>query len=377
METSITPWHIAHTHTEYPMYNNKINCKLEYIWLDGYSTPNIRSKSKYCNIPSATSASVCVDDVPEWGFDGSSTQQAEGGSSDCVLKPVALYKNTVDKHCCVNSYIVLCEVFDVDGNPHKTNNRATLRESVKRYTNSDMLFGIEQEYIIMDPVTNIPAGWTTKDGSLLYPQGKYYCGVGGDVVTMRELVDDHAKCGIMAGIPVCGTNAEVMLSQWEYQIGPAGPLEVSDGLLVLRYMLSYLAEQRGVYISLNPKEIEGDWNGSGAHINFSTEYMREHGGEEYITSICNALETTHDFHIDNYGIGNEERLTGDHETQSIDKFTWGNSDRGASIRIPPSTAETLKGYIEDRRPAANIDPYRAVNCLVKTIGVVDSTLIGV
>ena len=132
----------------------------------------------------------------------------------------------------------------------------------------------------------------------------------------------------------------------------------------------------GAYVSLAPKPIHGDWNGSGAHINFSTKRLREKGGKRYITNIIKLLMDSHEEHIDEYGIDNELRLTGEHETQHIDVFSSGDSDRGASIRIPPATAETYTGYLEDRRPAANIDPYRAVGKLVETVGTVDC-LVGV
>jgi len=347
------------------------NCKIEYLWLDGYSTPNIRSKTRYTNIE-ITDDFIKLEDVPEWGFDGSSTEQADGADSDCVLKPVSMFINTVDPLAGTNSYIVLCEVYNSDGTPHISNTRSLLRRDLENWEEYDMWFGIEQEYTIIDPQNGRPLGWPKSQFEFPPPQGRYYCGVGGDVARMRDLVHEHAMCCITSGIPLCGTNAEVMLSQWEYQIGPSNPLKICDGLWVARYMLEILAETKNVSISLDPKLIKGDWNGSGAHINFSTKYMREVGGEEYMTCICEALEAAHDDHIDCYGVGNENRLTGLHETQHINRFSFGNSDRSASIRIPPSTAENNKGYLEDRRPASNMDPYLAINCLLNTVCAVDA-----
>ena len=322
--------------------------KLEYVWLDGYKTPNLRSKVKYMMLPEVT-----LDTVPEWGFDGSSTMQAEGDNSDCILKPVKIYGGT----------IVLCEVMNPDGTPHKSNTRAKLREVVNEEL--DMWFGIEQEYVFMNPETKRPFGWP--ETGFPDPQGRYYCGVGGDVVRLRPIVDEHASVCLNMGIPISGTNAEVMLSQWEYQVGTAGPIDVCDDLWVARYLLEIIAEAAGVGVSLAPKPIEGDWNGSGAHINFSTKKLREEGGKRYITNIIKLLMDSHEEHIKEYGLDNDKRLTGEHETQHIDVFSSGDSDRGASIRIPPATAQTYKGYLEDRRPAANVDPYRAVARLSKTI----------
>ncbi|HCT53564.1 MAG TPA: glutamine synthetase [Balneola sp.] len=332
--------------------------KLDYLWLDGYETPNIRSKTKYLDIDYDN---VNLDTIPEWGFDGSSTKQAEGDSSDCILKPVKVYNNTIDFSG--NSYIVLCEVMNTDGTPHESNTRAKLREVANE--DLDMWFGIEQEYVFMNPETGRPYGWP--EIGFPKPQGRYYCGVGGDAVRLRRIVEDHAYYCIEAGIPLAGTNAEVMLSQWEYQIGTAGTIEVCDDLWVARYMLEILAERQGVSISLSPKPVEGDWNGSGAHINFSTKKLREKGGKEYITRIIKEFMDSHEEHIDEYGLGNDKRLTGEHETQHIDVFSSGDSDRGASIRIPPVTAQTYKGYLEDRRPAANMDPYRAVAIISNSV----------
>lgn len=348
------------------------NCKLEYLWLDGYDTPNIRSKTKYTTLYTENE-SLTLEDIPEWGFDGSSTQQADGDDSDCVLVPVKVYRNTIEDHVGPNSFLVLCEVYNKDGTKHKSNTREQLRNVLLEYDRSNMWFGIEQEYTMVDNKTGKPMGWPEGHDVYPTPQGRYYCGVGGDVVVQRSLVHEHASACLGAGIPLCGTNAEVMLGQWEYQIGPASPLDVCDDLWVARYLLEVLAERvGGMSISLSPKPITGDWNGSGAHINFSTAKLREEGGEEYIKEILDALEERHQYHIENYGLNNSLRLTGLHETSSINEFSSGNSDRGASIRIPPSTARNGIGYLEDRRPASNIDPYRAVRCLVETVGLVDS-----
>lgn len=342
--------------------------KLEYVWLDGYETPNLRSKTKYIELEE-----VDLSSVPEWGFDGSSTSQANSGDSDCILKPVKIYRRYSDSYFDELAYIVLCEVMNRDGSPHESNYRSNLRDLSKKYVDHEMLFGIEQEYVIIDNRSNRPVDWPVN--GFPNPQGRYYCGVGGDVVTVRWIPEEHAFRCLAAEIPLCGTNLEVMKSQCEYQIGTAGTLDICDDLWISRYILEIIVESYNrISISLDPKPIDGDWNGSGAHINFSTKYMRDIGGDGYIKIVCEELGKRHNKDILNYGIGNNKRLTGNHETQNIDKFTWGASDRGASIRIPPSTSDKNKGYLEDRRPSANMDPYRAVACIVDALGSIESNM---
>jgi len=288
-----------------------------------------------------------------WSFDGSSTEQAEGGSSDCLLKPVCLVPDTARK----NGYLVMCEVLDAEGNPHSSNTRAKFEDD------SDFWFGFEQEYTIMDGTA--PLGFP-KDG-YPGPQGPYYCSVGIENCVGRELVEEHLDQCLAAGLKVTGINAEVMKGQWEFQLFGKGK-EAADHLWIARYLLARVAENHGLHIELHPKPIKGDWNGSGMHTNFSNSDIRDKGGEDMIKAICEAFGAVHDAHIGEYGSDNEQRLTGLHETQSIEKFSYGVSDRGASIRIPIATAQDgWKGYLEDRRPASNADPYRVAARVVNTV----------
>ena len=170
-----------------------------------------------------------------------------------------------------------------------------------------------------------------------------------------------------AGISIVGTNAEVMPGQWEFQIGALGPLDVADELWIARWLLYRIGEEFGVSATLYPKPVKGDWNGAGAHTNFSTKGTRATGGMKVIEAAMTKLAARHDEHIKLYGAHNEERLTGQHETAPIHAFRYGISDRGASVRIPMQTANTGMGYFEDRRPAANMDPYQVCAILIETV----------
>lgn len=329
-----------------------IKNKVEYIWLDGYlPEPNIRGKTKI--IETTDAVGLTLFDLPEWGFDGSSTQQAEGHFSDCLLKPVKLVKDPERR----NGYVALCEVLNSDGTPHQSNTRAAVVDNINNW------YGFEQEYTFVKD--GRPVGFP-KDGYPA-PQGQYYCGVGGSLVSGRDVVETHLNICLDAGLGITGINAEVMLGQWEFQVFGKGTLDACDQLWLARYFLQRISEQFQMKVEFHPKPIVGDWNGSGLHTNFSTETMREVGGELYFNKLFEVFKKNHFTHISNYGSSNEKRLTGKHETQSIDKFTWGVSDRGSSIRIPQQTAKEWKGYLEDRRPASNADPYRIVKVIEESL----------
>ncbi|HEX7016592.1 MAG TPA: glutamine synthetase beta-grasp domain-containing protein [Cyclobacteriaceae bacterium] len=327
--------------------------KLEYIWLDGYKpTQSLRSKTK---IVSKFSGKLA--DCPIWSFDGSSTEQAPGGSSDLLLKPVALFPDPDRK----DGWLVMTEVLNADGTPHPSNGRATIDDE-----DADFWFGFEQEYFLWDNETNKPLGFPEK--GFPGPQGPYYCGVGAGKAYGRHIVEDHLDQMIAAGINIEGINAEVATGQWEFQIFAKGAREAGDQVWVARYLAERNGEKYGVSINWHCKPVRGDWNGSGMHANFSNSTLREAGSREVFEKICHAFEPVIREHIEVYGADNHLRLTGLHETQSIDKFSFGISDRGASIRIPISTVENgWKGYLEDRRPNSSADPYKVAARIIKTV----------
>ena len=328
--------------------------KLEYIWLDGYKpTQSLRSKTKI-----EKDFSGKLEDLPMWGFDGSSTEQAPGGSSDCLLKPVFVVKDPQRK----NGYLVMCEVLNADNTPHVSNGRALIEDD-----DNDFWFGFEQEYFLWNPETNKPFGFPA--GGFPGPQGPYYCSVGANNAFGRDIIEEHLDVCLEAGLNVEGINAEVAAGQWEFQIFSKGAKEAGDQIWVARYLLERIGEKYGVAVNWHCKPLGNlDWNGSGMHANFSNTTLRTGGSKEIFDKICEAFRPVVKEHIDVYGADNHLRLTGKHETAGIDEFSYGVSDRGASIRIPVTVpAKGWKGYLEDRRPNSAADPYKVAARIIKTV----------
>jgi len=329
--------------------------KLEYIWLDGYEpTQNMRSKTK---VEEHEDFQGTLEEIGNWSFDGSSTKQATGDSSDCLLVPVAIYPDPTRN----NGYLVMTEVMTADGKPHPSNARSTIKDE-----DNDFWFGFEQEYFIMDTQTELPLGFPR--GGFPGPQGMYYCSVGGKHTFGRDLVEEHADLCIGAGLNFEGINQEVASGQWEFQLFAKGAKKAGDEIWIARYLLDRLTEKRGWYIEYHPKPIKGDWNGSGMHANFSNTILRTCGSIDVFEAVCESFRPVAEKHIKVYGEDNHQRLTGDHETASINDFSYGVSDRGASIRIPLYTVNNnWCGYLEDRRPASNADPYKVAARIIKTV----------
>ena len=328
--------------------------KLEYIWLDGYApVPNLRGKTlikEYDSFPS-------LEDLPDWGFDGSSTMQADGSNSDCVLKPIRVFADPARK----NGALVLCEVMNPDGTPHVSNKRATILDDDGTW------FGFEQEYFFYKD--GRPLGFP--EHGYPEPQGKYYTGVGFKQVgsIARQIVEEHLDMCLDCGINHEGINAEVAKGQWEFQIFGKGSKKAADEMWMARYLLERLTAKYGVDIEYHCKPLgDTDWNGSGMHANFSTEYLRTVGGQDYFEALMKAFEDNLEDHIAVYGPDNHMRLTGKHETAPWNKFSYGVADRGASVRVPHSFVKNgYKGYLEDRRPNSQGDPYQIASQILKTV----------
>ena len=333
-----------------------LKSKLEYIWLDGVKpTHKMRSKTKV-----VSDFSGKLEDCPMWNFDGSSTEQAEGNASDLLLKPVNIFNDPDRK----NGFLVITEVLNSDGTPHATNARATIKDD-----DDDFWFGFEQEYVLWDLDHHTPYGFPAP-GYFPPPQGPFYCSVGAEFNVGRNIVEEHLEHCIEAGLNIEGINAEVLKGQWEYQIFAKGAKEAGDQIWAARYLLERIGEEHNVRINLDPKPVGGDWNGSGMHANFSNTTLRTCGSKETYNKICEAFGTDEAIkrHMTIYGEDNHMRLTGVHETQRHDKFSYGVSDRSASIRIPIMTVEGgYKGWLEDRRPASNADPYKVASAIIETV----------
>ena len=337
---------------------------LEYVWLDA----NDKFRSKIKVVPEGYMPNLyhsAVEDFPNWNYDGSSTGQALGEDTEVILKPVFKTPNPfLDKE--TEGYLVLCETYDTEWKPLKNNYRMRAKEIFDSKLELNPWYGFEQEYFILNAETKLPLGFEKGEPE---GQGKYYCSVGYDRAFGRKVMLNHLNMCLRANLTVSGTNAEVAPGQWEYQIGPVEGIEAGDQLLISRYILERVAEDMGVLIELHPKPLKGDWNGSGCHTNFSTLQMREgddnYSGYDYIIKCVDKLRASYETTIDIYGSNNNERLTGKHETASYDSFSYGIGTRNTSIRIGNETFQNKKGYMEDRRPASNMDPYLVSSYLIE------------
>ena len=325
----------------------KVN--LEYIWVGGHN--EFRSKQKM-----VTPSNESELELTDWNFDGSSTGQAFTEETEVILKPVKYVKSPFRlEHC--TSYLVLCETHDTNNQPLFNNKRHGANMIFDLKPELAPWFGLEQEYFMIGE--SIPND--------TQHQGPYYCGIGkGKHALERKIAMEHLDACLYSDLTIAGVNAEVAHCQWEYQIGPCVGIDAGDQLLLSRYILERIAEKYNVTISYQPKPFP-NVNGSGCHVNFSTEAMRT--DISFIYEAIRKLEQKHAEIIDVSGENNEQRLIGHHETSSMDTFSWGIGTRHTSIRIPNSVVKEGKGYFEDRRCAANMEPYSVTSTLFQILSV--------
>tara|TARA_B100000073_G_C23735661_1_gene572081 strand:+ start:1562 stop:2575 length:1014 start_codon:yes stop_codon:yes gene_type:complete len=330
---------------------------VEYIWIGGKG--ELRNKTRVLGK---------IDNVlkiPFWNYDGSSTNQANGDFSEVILKPQGMFKDPFRRDG--RSFIVICDTWNPDETPHPTNKREPAKLFFENIKNEKPWFGLEQEYFLLNKQTKKPWG-ISADIDDLEAQGKYYCGVGTGTAMGRHIVEEHLQACLYAGVNISGLNAEVAPGQWEFQIGPCEGIVQGDHMWTARYLLLRVCEKYGMEPIFDNKPFKGsDWNGSGCHINFSTKDMRDVGGLEHILKAIEKLGKKHNEHMKVYGENNLERMTGKCETASANVFTWGVADRTASIRIGTDTNKKKSGYLEDRRPGANSDPYVTTKIICETI----------
>lgn len=343
------------------MYRLPYASTVEYVWIDGYG--GLRSKTRVIKQEIST-----LTDIPEWNYDGSSTNQANGNDSEITIVPRAMFplKNT-------SHIFTMCDTYDKNGLPNATNTRNSAEKIFRDNEDAEPWFGLEQEYFIMISSGGFegcaPIGMENAK-----EQGQYYCSVGNKNAFGRKIAETHMRMCIKVGINISGINAEVAPGQWEFQIGPCVGIDAGDHLYMARYLLLKISEEHNMGISFHPKPItrrDADkWNGSGCHVNYSTRAMRDgtnnKSGLDHIHDAINLLSERHMEHMKIYGEDNHLRMTGGNETADYDSFSWGIADRGASIRIGNDTVRNKRGYFEDRRPSSNCDPYLVTSAIFST-----------
>ena len=345
------------------IFRSKNMSLVEYVWLAADQSMRSKTRVIYENVKT-------LSDIPSWNYDGSSCGQAPGEDSEILLIPCAMFNDPFRANNMTKSFLVLCKSVTPEKVPAIGCNRNYAEKIFESRMHEEPWYGIEQEYTLFKSDGVTPLGWPNNNGKLGYPapQGPYYCAAGTNNIIGREVVEEHLSKCLIAGIKMSGINAEVMLGQWEYQVGPCKGLNSGDHLWMSRYIMERVCEKHNVVVNWDPKPIEGDWNGAGCHTNFSTKTMRENGSKEYVMDLMNRFKEKHNEHITLYGDGNERRLTGHHETSAITDFSYGVADRGCSIRIPRDLHECdyKSVYIEDRRPASNMDPYLVTAKIAQT-----------
>ena len=344
---------------------------IEYVWIGGSN--ELRSKTRICDFEKNMSLkkinkNICHY-ISKWNYDGSSTKQASGDDSEVIIYPCKAIKCPFRKG---NNLIVMCDTYTPKDEPLETNKRFTACELFEECDNFDEdkpWYGMEQEFFMMDCKTNKPLGFENIVNKELEPkeQGQYYCSVGSVNNFGRNIMEKVLENMLYSDLDVSGINAEVAPGQWEYQIGPVCGIDAGDQLWLSRYILERTCEEYNVMINYEPKLSNyTNWNGSGMHTNFSTKKMRESNGIKYIKKAIKRLSKKHKEHMKVYGDNNEGRMTGEHETASYDKFSWGVADRGASVRVGNDVNQNGCGYFEDRRPGANADPYLVTAMIYNT-----------
>jgi glutamine synthetase len=305
--------------------------------------------------------SPTISDFPIWSFDGSSTGHVvpdilTNANTEIILKPVKFYP-----HPWGLDWLVLCETFNIDHTPHQTNTRAQVNKIFETNMYLVPRYGLEQEYVFMDSITDTIYGWD-HDPTKWIAQTEHYCNTGPLFAKLRPIVQEHYLICLKLGLNISGFNAEVMPSQWEFQIGPSVGINAADELTIGRFILERLAESHNLYINYHSKPLSA-YNGSGCHHNFSTsetDILTQSTYMKFYNSKFSQIGSTHAQQLKSYGNDNHLRLSGLHETSSMNVFSYGIGTRHTSIRIPVD----VYTYFEDRRPSSSCDPYLSTASLL-------------
>lgn len=362
---------------------------LEYIWLD--INEHIRSKIRVITTDNKIET---IKQIPKWSYDGSSTGQSTTLNSEILLEPIYMCYNSFLISKCLTSFykdivssnyidklIVLCNTTYYDKKNENTQERnkeqhqqhyqqenyiteALEKFSLKQNVNHDIWFGIEQEFFLFDKETLKPFKWDYYQSYKETLEGEFYCGVNRSNITETKIMEEFLEKCLLSNLNISGINQEVEFTQWEYQIGPVKGIESAHQMIVAKFILLKICEKYNLYPVFHPKPIktkDKEWNGSGCHINISTEKTRNKEGIYEIYKIMEKMEKDHSNFIENYcGKNNHMRLTGKNETSNPDIFSYSIGGRNTSIRIPYQTKIDNRGYFEDRRPGSDINYYKII-----------------
>lgn len=334
---------------------------LEYLWID--EKQHLRSKCRTVDeflLDFDQPTEEFVKQLPYWNFDGSSTGQATRELSEITLIPVNYIRQPFFK----KGLLVLCECYTLENKPAPGNTRCEAQRLFSKQDDLKIWFGLEQEFFFFNKETKAPIGW---NGLTQTPQGDYYCGINKCNPLERRIINELYTISLNSGLSMSGINQEVAPSQWEYQIGPVEGIYAADQMIFAKFILYRLCEQHNLYAVFHPKPLKGDWNGSGCHINISTQKTRTtNNGMDEIYRIIQNMHKDHSEFISEYsGLNNHLRLTGDHETSDPNIFSFSIGGRGTSIRIPYETNRNGYGYFEDRRPGSALDYYKTLGKYVE------------
>ena len=317
---------------------------VEYIWLD--STNALRSKIR--TLPDTAVSSFLKY---TWDFD------------EQTLIPLRIYKSPA--HFSSHAYyFLLCESVSQE-ETHRSILTGTLQTMPKKLSPT---IGFEQEYFLFETKT----GTVIDAHHVWIKPGTTFCGQSKYSIDVHKLMRTHAEWCLEASIMFAGYNLEEAPGQYKFKIGPrignaselgglpikgeSCILKVCDDLIMARFLLHKVCELYALMPVFEPKPFVEE-NGSGCHTDFAVSFIRNADKKEKskkrLEKFIEILKFGHTQVMEDelYGVGNKKRLCGKHGAIDYKHFT-------GSIRI-----KTGNEYIQDKRPAANCNPYIVANYL--------------